>query len=87
MPGMISDSWVAERDYRAQDGQTALGELAASRAQLLEHLPPPDSPIWVRRGQHTVFGPASFLELVCLALEHDILHIAQVRKTLGRDAD
>ncbi len=82
MPGVVSDDWAIERDYQAQDGQTALAALAATRAELLDLLPPAGSPIWQRRGRHTFFGPTSFLELVCLALEHDILHLTQTAETI-----
>ncbi len=82
MPGAISDDWAIERDYQAQDGQAALAALAATRAELLDLLPPAGSPIWQRRGRHTFFGPTSFLELVCLALEHDILHLTQTAETI-----
>ena len=82
MPGVVSDDWAIERDYQAQDGQAALAALSATRAELLDLLPPAGSPIWERRGRHTFFGPTSFLELVCLALEHDILHLTQTAETI-----
>ena len=82
MPGVVSDEWAIERDYQAQDGRVALAALAAVRAELLALLPPAGSHIWERRGRHTFFGPTSFLELVYLALEHDELHIAQLRDVL-----
>ena len=82
MPGVVSDDWAIERDYQAQDGQAALAALAATRVELLDLLPPAGSPIWERRGRHTFFGPTSFLELVCLALEHDMLHLTQTAKTI-----
>jgi uncharacterized damage-inducible protein DinB len=82
MPGVIADNWVTERNYQAQDGRAALQDLAASREELLAILPPAESPIWQRSGRHTFFGPTTFLELVCLTLEHDILHVGQVEKIL-----
>ncbi len=82
MPGVVSDSWAVERDYQAQDGQAALEALDTARAGLLALLPAADSPIWHRRGRHTFLGPTSFLELTCLIVEHDILHIQQVRDAL-----
>ena len=82
MPGVISDVWAIERNYQVQDGQAALATLAASRAELIDLLPPAGSTIWQRHGRHTFFGPTSFLELVCLALEHDILHLTQATETV-----
>lgn len=87
MPGVVSDGWVTERDYQAQNGKAALAALASSRVDLLATLPAAESPIWERSGRHTFFGPTSFLELVCLALEHDILHIGQVKEILSAGAD
>jgi hypothetical protein len=83
MPGVVSDDWAIERGYRAQDGQRALAELATARAELLSLIPGADDGAWQRRGRHTFFGPTSFWELVCLILEHDELHIEQVRDTLA----
>ena len=82
MPGVIADDWVIERNYQAQDGRLALKALSKSRDELLAILPPTESTIWQRSGRHTFFGPTTFLELVCLALEHDILHVGQVEKIL-----
>jgi hypothetical protein len=82
MPGAVPDTWAIERDYQAQDGPAALAALEEARGELLALLPPADSAIWERRGRHTFFGPTSFLELVCLVLEHDILHLQQVRDVL-----
>lgn len=82
MPGIVSDDWVIERNYQAQDPRAALKAFAVARAELLELLPPADSSIWQRRGRHTFFGPTSFLELCCLILEHDDLHLQQVQATL-----
>ena len=84
MPGVVPDTWAVERNYQAQDGPAALAALSAARRELLALLPPAHSAIWERRGRHTFFGPTSFLELVCLILEHDILHLQQVRDVLER---
>ncbi len=82
LPGVVADDWAIERNYQAQDGPTALRELVEARRELLKLLPPPGDTTWQRRGRHTFFGPTSFLELVCLVLEHDQLHIEQARETL-----
>jgi hypothetical protein len=83
MPGVVADEWAEERNYQAQDGPAALVLLAETRAELLSLLPGAEDPTWQRRGRHTFFGPTSFLELVCLVLEHDELHIAQVQETVA----
>lgn len=82
MPGVVADDWAIERDYQAQHGPSALVSLASSRAELLDLLPDEGDPIWQRHGRHTFFGPTTFWELVCLVLEHDELHIEQVRIAL-----
>ncbi len=83
MAGVVSDDWVVERNYQAQDPHAALAALTLARAELLGLLPLAESPIWQRRGRHTFFGPTSFLELCCLIFEHDDLHIQQVQATLS----
>jgi hypothetical protein len=83
MPGVVSDDWAVEREYQSQDGRQALAELSVARAKLLTLLPPAEDPAWERRGRHTFFGPTSFWELVCLILEHDELHVEQVKSNLA----
>jgi len=83
MPGVVSDNWVIERNYQAQDPQAALAAFTSARAELLGLLPLTDSPVWQRRGRHTFFGPTSFLELCCLIVEHDDLHIQQIQATVS----
>lgn len=83
MAGVVSDEWTIERNYQTQDGPLALVELETTRSELLQLLPPAESPIWERRGRHTFFGPTSFLELACLVLEHDLLHIEQVKEIIS----
>ena len=83
MTGVVADDWAEERNYQAQDGPAALALLAETRAELLALLPDGGDPTWQRRGRHTFFGPTSFSELVCLVLEHDELHIAQVEETVA----
>lgn len=83
MPGVVSDNWAVEREYHTQDGQQALAELGVARIKLLALLPPAGDPAWERRGRHTFFGPTSFWELVCLILEHDEVHIEQVKANLA----
>jgi len=83
IPGVVADKWAIEHNYQAQDGPAALDALDAARAELLALLPPASDPVWGRRGRHTFFGPTGFLELVCLVLEHDKIHIEQLQETLG----
>jgi hypothetical protein len=83
MPGVVSDNWATEREYCTQNGPRALEELRVARAELLALLPPAGDPAWERRGRHTFFGPTSFWELVCLILEHDELHVEQVKGNLA----
>jgi hypothetical protein len=83
MPGVVSDNWATEREYWAQDGPRALEELRVARSELVALLPPAGDPAWERRGRHTFFGPTSFWELVCLILEHDELHVEQIKGNLA----
>ncbi|MBN1314681.1 MAG: DinB family protein [Anaerolineales bacterium] len=83
IPGVASDDWAIERNYHAQNGQEALNEFIVSRAELNILFPPSGDDIWERRGRHTFFGPVTFFEISCLVLEHDELHIEQVKKNLA----
>jgi hypothetical protein len=83
IPGVASDDWAVERNYQAQNGREAMNEFIISRAELLSLFPPSGDDIWERRGRHTFFGPVTFFEMSCLVLEHDELHIDQVKKNLA----
>jgi FMN phosphatase YigB (HAD superfamily) len=79
--GADTDPWATERDYQSQDGPAALGAFATARkasARFLRAQPPS---IWTRTARHAIFGPTQLVEIVGWILEHDLIHLEQVRKT------
>ncbi len=82
--GQVTDDWVLERGYDAQDGRTALIALTEARKQLvgiLSALSPED---WQRTARHAIFGPTTLQELVGFIAGHDRSHIQQVVKTIAQ---
>jgi len=80
LPGVDSDPWAEEREYRLQDGQRALYEFSDTRIEMLsmlEHLTRTD---WDRVSRHAIFGPTKLIELVEFTASHDRNHLAQWRK-------
>jgi len=79
--GADTDPWALERNYAAQDGPRALRDFAQARkasARLLRRQPPS---IWTRTARHAIFGPTQLVEIVGWFLDHDLIHLEQVRKT------
>lgn len=79
--GADTDPWALERDYQSQDGPRALRDFAQARqasARLLRLQPPS---VWSRTARHAIFGPTQLIEIVGWFLDHDLIHLEQVRKT------
>lgn len=77
IPGIDSDIWAKEREYKSQDGPTALREFVSTRIEtmdLLANLSPDD---WQRPAQHAIFGPTDLSEIASFIAGHDRLHIRQ----------
>lgn len=77
IPGIDSDVWAEERNYRVQDGSAALRDFVSTRMETLDLLAnlPPDG--WQRPAQHAIFGPTDFREIASFLAGHDRLHIRQ----------
>ena len=81
LAGADTDPWALERNYAAQDGPRALRDFAQARktsARLLRGQP---ASIWTRTARHAIFGPTELIEIVGWFLDHDLIHLEQVRKT------
>lgn len=79
LPAVESDLWAEQRNYRGQDGPTALRAFTAARTQtadLLQGLPPQ---AWHQPGRHAIFGPTTLAEQVSFIARHDMMHIDQMR--------
>jgi hypothetical protein len=82
LPGMDTDPWVLQREYKTQDCLQALDDFIAIRREslsLLEGLAPAE---WERTARHSILGPTQLQEIVSITASHDRLHIQQVHQVM-----
>ncbi len=82
LPGMDTDPWALQREYKSQDCLQALDDFIAVRREslsLLERLAPAE---WQRTARHSILGPTQLQEIVSITASHDRLHIQQVHQVL-----
>jgi FMN phosphatase YigB (HAD superfamily) len=79
--GADTDPWAVERDYQSQDGRRALSDFAAARKASARLLRVQPASVWTRTARHAIFGPTQLVEIVGWFLDHDLIHLEQVRKT------
>ena len=79
--GADTDPWAAERDYQAQSGPQALQDFIAARKETYGFLRTQPESAWSRPARHAIFGPTQLAEIAGWILDHDRLHLAQLRKT------
>lgn len=84
LSGAVTDPWAVERNYQAQDGPQALRDFTAARQSLIQLLKAQPASVWARTARHAILGPSTLAELLTIALDHDRLHLDQVRATLQR---
>ena len=77
--------WASQREYREEDGQSALLEFLSARKETIELLTTISDDNWSRKARHAIFGPTDFLEVVKFMADHDRLHIQQAWRLLQRD--
>lgn len=82
--GAVTDQWAVERDYQSQEGLPALHDFAAVRQVLIQLLKSQPESVWARTARHAILGPSNLAELLTVGLEHDRLHLDQVRATMQR---
>jgi FMN phosphatase YigB (HAD superfamily) len=82
IPGIDADPWAVERDYQSQSGPQALQEYAAARQLTRETLSAQPAAAWQRPARHAFLGPTTLAEIGGWLLDHDRIHLEQVRKTL-----
>jgi FMN phosphatase YigB (HAD superfamily) len=80
-----TDPWAAERDYQSQDGLAALGDFGEARLAALDYLRAAPAGYWTRAARHALLGRTTPIELISFTLEHDRMHLAQIR-SLNRPA-
>jgi FMN phosphatase YigB (HAD superfamily) len=81
--GEDTDAWAEIREYNCQPGMEAFHTFIANRLRLIERLAALDATDWQRSALHTLLGPMKLNEVMAIANDHDIIHLAQLRKTLA----
>jgi FMN phosphatase YigB (HAD superfamily) len=83
LPGIDTDRWAKERDYRQKNSLQALFEFRKARLDLLQILENLQDADWQRPARHAIFGRTSLAELVSFMAGHDRLHIRQMYQALN----
>jgi FMN phosphatase YigB (HAD superfamily) len=78
LPGVVSDSWVIEREYHSQNCEQALQDFTAARIRLLDTLGNLSESDWLKMTRHAIFGPTTVHELIGFMAAHDRTHLQQV---------
>jgi hypothetical protein len=81
--GADTHPWAVERNYRAQDGAQAMLTFSAARQRLAAFLTQLPTEAWNRTARHSLFGPTTLTEAVGWILDHDRIHLDQLRQTLN----
>lgn len=79
--GVDTKSWAVERNYQAEPGREARQGLITTRQQLCAFLAEQPEAAWARPARHAYFGPTHLAEMVGWILDHDRLHLEQLRVT------
>jgi FMN phosphatase YigB (HAD superfamily) len=81
-----SDPWALARDYQSQSGPAALADFADARREKIALLDGLSLDQWQRPARHAIFGPTTLQELVALTVEHDRVHLKQIKENLRLSA-
>jgi hypothetical protein len=76
-----TDPWAIERDYQSQSGPEALKDFMRAREALSGFLSGRPEAVWRRTARHAIFGPTHLAEMVGWILDHDRMHLEQLRVT------
>lgn len=79
-----TDPWATERDYQSQSGPEALKDFIQVREAICRFLEGQPEAIWRRTARHAIFGPTHLAEMVGWILDHDRIHLEQLRVTRQR---
>lgn len=83
MTAFDTDIWAQERGYIDYFPEVTLNQFVASRLKLLKMLQLMEPEDWIKQGVHSLLGPTTLAEVMNIAVEHDLLHLAQMRTTIG----
>ncbi|HLE27955.1 MAG TPA: DinB family protein [Anaerolineales bacterium] len=79
--GIDADPWAAERNYQSESGPEASQGFIAARKELYAFLTGQPEAVWARPARHAYFGPTHLAEIVGWILDHDRVHLGQLRET------
>lgn len=74
-----SDRWADERGYINSNPFEVLESLWQARLETISLLDTKNPNAWERSARHAIFGPTTLAELVLIFIEHDLLHLRQLR--------
>lgn len=78
------EQMVVENNYAGADLREALAEFEVLRRRFISILHGLTPEQWERRGQHPVFGETTVLTLAINSSNHDLDHIEQITRALGK---
>ncbi|OGO17931.1 MAG: hypothetical protein A2Z14_03100 [Chloroflexi bacterium RBG_16_48_8] len=78
-----SDRWAEERGYINEEPSQVCDDLTQARRRTLSLLEVQPLDAWDQPARHAIFGPTQLSEIVRIFLEHDILHIRQIKETIA----
>lgn len=84
IPRPDTSVWASQRDYRHENGMTALKEFNDARRETLALLKDVEKADWDRKARHAIFGPTNFFEVISFIADHDRMHIQQAWSTLKK---
>jgi FMN phosphatase YigB (HAD superfamily) len=79
-----SDRWAQERGYQSQSGPQAWHAFMAARKEMHVRLTSLPLTAWNRPARHSLFGPTHLAEIVGWIVDHDRIHLEQLRATLQK---
>lgn len=77
-----TDHWAIERNYIQQSGLDAVSAYTQARLETIATLESLAPTCWSLPARHSLLGPTSLAEVMKFALDHDVLHLAQLRHTI-----
>jgi FMN phosphatase YigB (HAD superfamily) len=80
-----SDRWAEERAYINNNPTEVLQSLWQARRNTISLLANEGPEAWERNARHAIFGPTTLSELVLIFIEHDLLHLRQLRTILSQN--
>lgn len=83
LPAADPDQWAVPRRYIDQDPGEAASQFSQARMQTIAQLAALDDDMWNLPARHALFGPTTLTEVVSLATDHDLVHLAQLRSSLS----